>query len=307
MLDVFLRTVPFFAVIGLGYLAGRSRFFPEEATYWLTRFVFFFALSAMLFKFAASLPLAEVFDLNLATGYLLGTLVLYAVATGVAMIRRLNMAETAVEAQCAVIGNIGFLGLPMFVLLFGDAAIGPIMVMLAVDLIVFSSLIVVLISLSRDGRVSWGVLRTVIRGLLQNPMILSISAGLLWSGMSLTMPTPMEEFVTVLAGAATPGALFAIGATLASKSAERIEVASWLSFSKLVLHPIAVAIGVLVLFPSDPFAAKIVVASAACPVAGNIFMLARHYGVAPQRVSAAILLSTILSIATLPLVISLLF
>lgn len=306
MLDIFLRTLPFFAIIGLGYIAGRTRIFPEEATFWLTRFVFFFALSAMLFRFSSNLALDEVFDPQLVAGYLFGTVVIYLLATGVAMVRRIGMAETAVEAQCAVIGNIGFLGLPMFVILFGEAAIGPIMVMLAVDLIVFSSLIVILITLSRDGQMSWALVGTLGRGLWQNPMIMAICAGLLWSAFNLPMPGPLDEFTALLAGASTPGALFAIGASLASKTAERIEVAGWLTFAKLVLHPILVAAGVLVLFPVDPFSAKIVIASAACPVAGNIFMLAQHYRVAPQRVSAAILVSTIVSIITLPIVISML-
>ena len=47
-------------------------------------------------------------------------------------------------AQCGVIGNVGFLGIPMLALLLGEAAIGPIMLVLAVDLIFFGSLIVLL-------------------------------------------------------------------------------------------------------------------------------------------------------------------
>jgi len=74
------------------------------------------------------------------------------IATCVAFLRRLPIAEAAVEAQCAVIGNVGFLGIPMLALLFGEAAIGPIMLILAVDLIFFGSLIVILITGSRDGR-----------------------------------------------------------------------------------------------------------------------------------------------------------
>ena len=62
MLAIFLKTLPFFAVIGVGYWAGRTRFFSEEATGYLTKFVFYFALSAMLFRFAANLSLAEVLD-----------------------------------------------------------------------------------------------------------------------------------------------------------------------------------------------------------------------------------------------------
>ena len=87
------------------------------------------------------------------------------------------------------------------------------------------------------------------------------------------------------------------------KSTEKIEVAAWLSFCKLVLHPAFVAIAAIYLFPLDPFSAGVIIAAAALPVAGNVFMLAQHYGVAPQRVSAAILVSTAISIVTVSLVI----
>ena len=219
-------------------------------------------------------------------------------------LRGLDAPTAAIEAQCGVIGNVGFLGLPMFVVLFGEASIGPMMLILATDLIVFSSLIVILINGSRDGGLHRGILRTIGMGLLRNPMIVSITAGMTWSALAIPIPEVMNDFLTILGGAATPGALFAIGASLAGKSAERIEVAGWLTFCKLVIHPICVAFGVLVFFPLDAFSATIAVSAAAMPVAGNVFMLAQHYGVAPQRVSAAILFSTAASIVTLPLVIS---
>ncbi|MGR3713536.1 MAG: AEC family transporter [Shimia sp.] len=304
MLPVFLKTLPFFAIIGLGYWAGRTRFFSAEATAYLTKFVFYFALSAMLFRFAANLSLAEVLNWRLMGGYLWASAVVYGLATLVAFWRRQDIATAAVEAQCAVIGNVGFLGVPMLVLLMGPEAIGPVMLVLAVDLIVFSSLIVILITGSRDGRMSLGILRTVGAGLLRNPMIVAISLGFIWSALELPIPAPMNEFLAILGGAATPGALFAIGASLATKSAERVSVALWLSFAKLILHPLFVAIAVFWLFPIDAYSASVVVAAAALPVAGNVYMLAQHYGVAPHRVSAAILFSTAISIATVSAVIA---
>jgi len=303
MLAIFLKTLPFFALIGLGYLAARSKFFSEEATAYLTKFVFYFALSAMLFRFAANLSFADLFNLNFMLAYLWGTTVVYLIATAVAFLRRLPTAEAAVEAQVAVIGNIGFLGIPMLALLLGDAAIGFIMMMLAIDLIVFGSLIVILIVGSRDGRVSPAILKTVGLGLLKNPMIVSISLGLIWSFLRIPIPVPANEFLSMLGGAATPCALFAIGASLASKSAERVSVAVWLSSCKLFLHPAAVALGALVIFPVEPYAAGVMIASAALPVAGNVFMVAQHYGVAPTRVSASILVSTLISIITVSVVI----
>jgi len=220
------------------------------------------------------------------------------------VIRKRPVAEAAFEAQCGVIGNVGFLGVPMLTLLLGAEAVGPVILVLAVDLIFFGSLIVILITGSRDGRMSIGVLRTVALGLLKNPMIVSITLGLLWSALSIPIPAPVGEFLTLLGAAATPGALFAIGASLASKSAERLSVAGWLSFAKLVLHPGAVAIAALFIWPVDPYAAGVMIAAAALPVAGNVYILAQHYGVAPTRVSASILISTAASIVTVSAVIA---
>lgn len=304
MWDIFLQTLPFFALIGLGFGAGRTGFFTPEATAYLTKFVFYFALSAMLFRFSANLTLADIFDWPFVLAYLSGTMFVYLLATGVALMRNRGIEEAAVEAQCAVIGNVGFLGIPMLVLLLGEEAVGPVMLVLAVDLIVFGSLIVILITGSRDGRMSIGVLRTVGIGLLKNPMIVSITLGLIVSSLALPIPRPANEFLALLGAAATPGALFAIGASLATKSAERVAVAGWLSFAKLVLHPAAVAFAALVMLPVDPYAAGVMITAAALPVAGNVYILAQHYGVAPSRVSASILISTAISVFTVSAVIA---
>ncbi|MEL6607900.1 MAG: AEC family transporter [Pseudomonadota bacterium] len=304
MLAIFLKTLPFFALIGLGYGAGRTRFFTEEATAYLTKFVFYFALSAMLFRFSADLSLGAIWDWPFVWAYLWGSAIVYLIATGVALLRWISIEEAAVEAQCAVIGNVGFLGIPMLALLLGEPAIGPVMMVLAIDLIIFGSLIVILITGSRDGRMSLGILRTVGRGLLSNPMIVSISLGLAWSATGMDLPRPVLEFVDILGSAATPGALFAIGASLAYKSAEKIQVAGWLSFCKLVLHPMAVAFAALVMFDVEPYAAGVMIAAAALPVAGNVYILAQHYGVAPTRVSASILISTAVSVLTVSAVIA---
>jgi malonate transporter and related proteins len=307
MVEIFLKTLPFFALIGLGYWAGQTRFFTAEATAYLTKFVFYFALSAMLFGFAANLSLAEIFDIRVVAAYLTGTLAIYLVAMIAAFARRLPLAEAAVEAQVAVIGNTGFLGVPMLVVILGPAAAGPVLLVLAIDLIVFSSLITLLITGAREGRLSVAVLGRLGIGLLKNPMIVSMAAGLAWSATALPVPGPVNEFLSILGAAATPGALFAIGASLAGKSAERVQTAAWLSSCKLILHPAAVAVAALVLFDVDPFAAGVMIAAAALPVAGNVYILAQHYGVAPRRVSAAILFSTAVSILTVPAVIAWMF
>ncbi|NJM82746.1 MAG: AEC family transporter [Tabrizicola sp.] len=298
MLAIFLKTLPFFAVIGLGYLAGRTKFFSVEATAYLTKFVFFFALSAMLFGFAANLDVAAIFSWAFVAAYLLATGLVWALVAVVAIMRGTGPEEAVFEAHTGVIGNVGFLGIPMLALLLGPEAVGPVLLVLAVDLIVFSSVLTMLITGLRSGRVNIGTLRILALGLAKNPMIVSVGLGIGWGATGWALPGAVNEFLTLLGAAATPCALFAIGASLAGRSAERVEVAVWLSFAKLVLHPAAVAVAALAVFDVDRFAAGVMIAAAALPVAGNVFILAQHYGVAPQRVSTAILFSTAASVLT---------
>ncbi len=304
MLPILLKTLPFFGLAGLGYLAGQMRFFTAEATAALTKFVFYFALSAMLFRFAATLSLGEVFSWSFVFAYLTASFAVYLLVFCVAILRGVSLPEATVEAQCAVVGNVGFLGVPMLVLLMGQQAAGPVLLVLAIDLIVFSSLITILMTLNREGRMRWGVAGALVSGLARNPMIVSMVAGLIWGATGLSLWAPIDEFLSLLGAAATPGAMFAIGASLAGRTAERIEVAGWLALAKLFLHPGAVALAALTLFSVEPGAAAVMIAAASLPVAGNVYILAAHYGVAPQRVSTSILMSTGASILTVSAIIA---
>lgn len=305
MLAIFLKTLPFFAIIGLGYWAGRTKFFSAEATAFLTKFVFYFPLSAMLFRFASNLSLAEIFEPRFVAAYLLASFTLYAVVLAFARMRGTGWTEGAMEAHAGVSGNTGFLGVPMLVMLLGPAAAGPVMMVLTIDMVVFSSLITLVITGAREGQLRLSTLAALGRGLLANPMIVSIVLGFLWSGLHLPLPDVVNEFMGLLGAAATPCALFAIGASLAGRRVDRLALAGWITTVKLVLHPALVAVAALVIFAVDPFAAGVMIAAAALPVAGNVFILAQHYGVAPQRVSTAILISTAVSVLTVSAVIAL--
>lgn len=304
MIPILLKTLPFFAVIALGFAAARTKFFSQDATAYLTKFVFYFALSAMLFGFAASLDLGAVFSWDFAAAYLLASSVIWALVAGFAMMRGTGLQEAVFEAHTSVIGNVGFLGIPMLSLLMGKAAAGPILLVLSLDLIVFSSVLTIVITVARGGAITLGIFRHLAVGLLKNPMIVSMALGLGWGSTGWALPVPVAEFLTLLGAAATPCALFAIGASLAGRRAERVEIAVWLSFAKLVLHPAAVAVAALWIFKVERYAAGVMIAAASLPVAGNVFILAQHYGVAPQRVSAAILISTLISVVSVSAVIA---
>ena len=304
MISIFLQTLPFFLIVSIGYFSGKYKFLSKRGTDSITKFVFYFALSAMLFKFSSQLEISELFDFKFVGCYLVATSILYFVVIVVSYFSG-NKFETAVfDAQISTVGNTGFLGIPLLATLVGSQSVGYVMMILATDLAIFGALVVVLIMVSRDQ--AWGIrlLGPIAKGLFQNPMIVSFSLGILWGYLDYQTPKFFSEFLVILGQAATPGALFAIGASLSFRKIDDPKSAFWLSFLKLVAHPFLVGIMALYLFYIEPYAAAVMVITASLPVAGNTFMLAQHYKINPERISAAILLSTLFSALTVTFAIS---
>ena len=179
------------------------------------------------------------------------------------------------------------------------------MMILATDFAIFGTLIVVLIMVSRDRIWGLGLLKPIVKGLFQNPMIVSFSLGLVWGYLDFQTPKFFSDFLVILGQAATPGALFAIGASLSFRKVVDPTSAFCLSFLKLFAHPFLVGIAAFYLFYIEPYAAAVMVITASLPVAGNTFMLAQHYKIDPERISAAILLSTLFSALTVTFTIAL--
>ena len=298
-MDVLFQTMPFFGLMACGYFAAYIGFFSEDANAALTKFVFYFALSAMLFRFASELDLADMFNPRLGAAYLSSLLCVYLLAAIVARVSGKGLADIAVESQLAVIGNNGFLAIPLLLLVLGERAIPPLLFMLSIDLLVFSSIIVIAIKAGQEGRISKDTIGRVLLGVVQNPMIVALVLGLLWAALKTPMPGPIYEFLTILGAAATPCALFAIGASLAARSAETIFVPLWLSLCKLILLPAAAIFFALAVFDLPGHLAAVMIATAAMPTAGNIYIIAKSYGVASQRASATILITHIGAVITL--------
>ena len=305
MISIFLQTAPFFLIVAIGYFSGKYKFLGIRGTDAITKFVFYFALSAMLFRFSAQLEIYKIFDLKFVGCYVVATLFLYLLVISASYFSG-NRFETSVfDAQIATIGNTGFLGIPLLATLVGPQSVGYVMMILATDFAIFGTLIVVLIMVSRDRKWGIGLLKPIIKGLFQNPMIVSFSLGLLWGYLDFQTPKFFSDFLVILGQAATPGALFAIGASLSFRKVDDPTSAFWLSFLKLFAHPFLVSIMAFYLFYIEPYAAAVMVITASLPVAGNTFMLAQHYKIDPERISAAILLSTLFSALTVTFTIGL--
>ena len=305
VLSVLLITFPFFALVLCGYLAARTRLLPQPAIPGLNAFVLYFALPCMLFRFGASTPIAQLLDPAAAGVYLLCALVMVGGTVLATRGPRMGWNDAAFGALVAAFPNTGFMGVPLLVALLGAAAAGPAILTIAIDMVVTSSLCVALSRLDMAGTHGMAVaLRKALRGMAGNPMPWAIALGALASALQFRLPGPLDQSVAMLADAASPVALFTIGAVLArSQMNEHEQVAARdyvpIALAKLLLHPLlvwAVGQGAIALgLPLSPFALTALVLLAALPSASNVALLAERFGAHNGRIARTILVSTALA------------
>ena len=305
VLSVLLVTFPFFALVLCGYLAARIRLLPQPAIPGLNSFVLYFALPCMLYRFGASTPIAQLLDPAAAGVYLLCALLMVAGTVLATRGPRMGWNDAAFGALVAAFPNTGFMGVPLLVALLGAAAAGPAILTIAIDMVVTSSLCVALSRLDVAGTHGVAVaLRKALRGMAGNPMPWSIALGALASALHFTLPGPLDQSVAMLADAASPVALFTIGAVLARSQMnehEQVKVRDYvpIALAKLLLHPLlvwAVGQGAMALgLPLSPFALTALVLLAALPSASNVALLAERFGAHNGRIARIILVSTALA------------
>ena len=305
MLQILLITFPFFALVLAGYLAARRGMLPLEAIPGLNGFVLFFALPCMLFRFGSTAPIAQLLDGAVAAVYLFCGLLLVALTVAVSLNARIRWNDAAFGALVAAFPNSGFMGVPLIVALLGPSAAGTVILTMLLDMVVISSLCIALSRLDEghgQGRAAMlGAARKALRGVLLNPMPWAIGLGGLASAYAFHLPGPIQQTVWLLADAASPVALFTIGAVLARaqmRSEHPMPLADYLPVSliKLLLHPLLVlGVGWLAMragLPLSPAALTVMVLTAALPSASNVSLLAERYGADNGRIARIILVTT---------------
>ena len=320
-------TLPFFALVLCGYLAAASKVLPAGAIPGLNAYVLFFALPCMLFRFGASLPFERLADPALLAIYLVSAVVVVAI-TVVATWRRfrggagVGLQDAAFGALVGAFPNAGFMGVPLLVALFGEAAAGPVIGAIVVDLVVTSTLCLALAEAPSQGVGSGasaprrrspghGAL-LALRGAATNPLPWAIALGAVFAATRLELPGPPAQIVRMLGDSATPVALFTIGAVLwrAGRHAHaRTPPARYLPVAliKLLLHPAIVfglgALARLLGAPVSPFGLMVLTLTAALPSASNVAILAERYGADNGRITRIIMASTVLAFASFSLLV----
>ncbi len=310
MLNILWVTFPFFALVACGFAAARRRMLPLDAIGGLNGFVLFFALPCMLYRFGSTTPIAQLLDASVLGVYLLCALVMVAFAVAMTMNERIRWNDASLGALVAAFPNTGFMGVPLLATLLGPKSVGPVIVLIVVDMVVTSSLCIALSRLDGAEGGLKGALsaaRKALAGVATNPMPWAILLGGVASAMEFQLPGPLEKTAWLLADAASPVALFTIGAVLARAQMTVDHPTPWTDYvpvalMKLFLHPVLVlAVGVAAIqvgVPLDRYTLTVMVLVAALPSASNVSLLAERFQADTGRIARIILVSTVAAFFT---------
>ena len=296
-------TLPFFALVLMGYLAAHRRVLPESAIGGLNAFVLYFALPAMLLRFGMTTPIGQLLNPVVLGVSLLASLGIVAFTLAVTLSPRVQMKDAAFGALVAAFPNTGFMGVPLLATLLGNAAAGPVICAMLTDLFVTTSLCIALAQAHEaKGAGTREALLRALKGPLSNPLPWSIAVGATVSVLGWRLEGPLATLVDMLADAASPVALFTIGAVLWRAGQHvhtRTPPALYLPVAaiKLFAHPLLVfalaASARRLGAPIGEFEILVLTLAAALPSASNVSLLAERFGADNGRVARIIMSSTI--------------
>lgn len=306
MLDILSITGVIFLLIGTGYVSVRSGVFSPAEMDTLGKFVVHLALPALIFRAVSSRPLGEIANPGYIGAMLTGSLAVFGL--GYFWSRRVA-GETPPASVFRAMGmscsNSGFVGYPVLLMALPDIASTALAMNMIVENLVMIPLILSMAEHSRGGAATGGRLAAQIAWrLIRNPIVISLMLGILVSVSGLKLPMVIERPVDILASASAALSLAVIGGTLAvlplrSLSSSVLSVV----IGKLVLHPLAVALGLAAMSAlgfgvGDDRLAAAAIIMAAMPVMAIYPILAQRFG-EERSAALAMFVMTVLSFFTI--------
>lgn len=291
--------LPIFAVLAAGFLLCRLSVFDAGHATAINRFVFYLAAPALVFVIFARAPLGNL-NLPILASYFVAEFLIYCTVTWLSrFFFRLAFAESLLLGMTAIFSNHVFFVLPIATLVYGPSVALPIGGVIIVDVVSFC--VTVFLVDATTSKV--GGSRKALGGLARNPFVYApiLGAAAWWAGDYV--PSGVMTFSDFAGAAAAPVSLFALGVILAGLPLRPI---GWLVVfvvcAKLLLHPSLVTFGNSI-FGDNSDWGTIAVLVAAGPCGAMPFVIAIQYGVEVERISKAVLISTVLSVITLSILI----
>jgi predicted permease len=311
LIDIIL---PVFGITLCGYVAGCAGLLGKDGIDALNRFVYYFALPALLFILVAQAPRERIFYANFLYVWIGALVITYGVTALISRyIYRDSLSIMSMRCINVTFANCGYIGIPLAINAFGEDGALPAVLGVTILAVFVMSTTIFLIETDKS-RAAAGeaaskakILRQIAMALLKNPITIPVAIGVMVPVFRITLPEVVVDFCRLLGGGAIPVTLFSLGVFISRQSLKHVgRQAGLLTFLTLAVHPFAAWVLIETLFPLEPVWAASTVMSAAMPAGATAFVIAQRYQVFVAETSANILLSTVLSVGSVSVLLLLL-
>lgn len=297
---------PLFALVFVGYGLMRFSGWPAAMSDNLSRFVFSVAMPAMLFRMMSDLSRLPPVDARLLMAFFGSCLIVFILGRLVAWkLFGLDGAGQSLFGLGGVFSNNVLLGIPLAKVTLGEAALPSVALVLVFNSLTLWTLVTVSVEWARHGSfTAHGFVKTV-KAVLKTPIVASILSGTLFGLSGLPVPALIDQPLAMVGTAAAPLAMIVLGMGLAEYGIrEGWQISTAITAVKLLVQPLVVWL-LARLLGLPPLETRVVVLLASLAVGANVYLMARQFKVLEGPVAGSLLLSTMLSALTTPLIVSL--
>jgi len=294
-----ITVVPVFLLIGLGYLAARFKLLDTGGVTGLNNFVFMFAIPALLFRTAMKVDIGVTAPWRLWGAYFGAAAIVWILTVLISpKIPSLRPSGGAAAAIAASFGNLVMMGIPLSFAHYGEAAVIPAALIVAIHAPVHWFFATLRAEWSdRQGGSIAATLRELVISLAKNPIVMALLAGAVWGFTGFGLHPILDRTITLLGQAGVPAALFALGLSLAAYGFKgHIRGMSVLLVMKMAVFPLVAGVMAFKVFDLPLLYANIVVLFACLPPGANAYLFASRYKVSVAPVSGAIGLGTFVAL-----------
>ncbi len=300
-MDTLIEVIlPVFLLIGFGYVATATKAFPVAGIDGIMRFAQSFAIPCLLFQAIAEIDIAASFQPKLLAAFYTGALISFLLGYfGARQIFRRSVEDSIAVAFCCLFSNSVLLGLPMTERAYGAGVLDANYAIIAFHAPFCYLLGITWMELARaKGEQVSAAFQKVGRAVTHNGLFIGIALGFLWNLAALPVPGVADEALSLIARAALPAALFALGGVLFQY---RPEGDAWtivmICTISLFVHPaLTYVLGSGLRLPRETFQPAVL--TAAMAPGFNAYIFANMYGRGRRVAASSVLVATAGSILT---------
>lgn len=297
------QMIQLFMVIGLGYFMKKKKILNDEVSSKLNYIVISITTPALIFS---SVCTATISDKSTVLYTLVIAIALYIVLPIISYIivkiMRVPVEQKGLYMFMIIFSNIGFMGYPVMKALFGNNAILYTSIFNILFNIEVYTLGVILINYGKNVETKFNL-----KNLLSPGIIVSIIALFIYF-LEINIPSVIVESCTMVGDMTTPLAMLIIGATLANIKVKELFTEYrlyYFTIIKQIILPVAI-FPVIAYFVTDPLLRGITLVNVAMPVANSAVLFANEYGGDVELAAKSVFITTLISVITIPLIVSLL-